>query len=211
MRYLLLSSIFIQFVLAIFLRSAVDRLLLRDRYSLDPVHPRSFDKSYDLEQGFGSFDLEGADVPTRAKRWNPSPSPSPSPSWKEHERKKERKCKKGDKGCHAEENKKSSKQIYEGHFEKIKENNVKPIRRVEDEETCVEGMRLCPSSTSGSFECVDLDDIFNCGGCAQSGDGVDCAAKHPGARSLSCVKNKCVVHGCQAGYRYSFGGTCVLP
>ncbi|BGP14589.1 hypothetical protein JCM10213_001937 [Rhodosporidiobolus nylandii] len=70
--------------------------------------------------------------------------------------------------------------------------------------TTVEEFEL--SGLKGGFECVDTQQALeSCGGCASTGEGVDCTAIR-GAQGVGCEVGECVVFSCQAGWRPSLDG-----
>ncbi|GAA5917455.1 hypothetical protein JCM8208_003972 [Rhodotorula glutinis] len=62
----------------------------------------------------------------------------------------------------------------------------------------------------GGFECIDTTQALDsCGGCASTGEGMDCT-KIRGAHSVGCESSRCVVLSCDAGWRPSpRGDKCV--
>ncbi|KZV87991.1 hypothetical protein EXIGLDRAFT_773127 [Exidia glandulosa HHB12029] len=65
--------------------------------------------------------------------------------------------------------------------------------------------------TKTGYECVDpLQELGNCGGCARTGNGTNCASVH-GAYGATCVNGACVVRQCKSGYTFDFEGHCVRP
>lgn len=62
----------------------------------------------------------------------------------------------------------------------------------------------------GGYECIDTTQALDsCGGCASTGEGMDCT-KIRGARSVGCEASRCVVLSCDAGWRPSpRGDKCV--
>ena len=63
---------------------------------------------------------------------------------------------------------------------------------------------------AGGYECIDTTQALDsCGGCASTGEGVDCT-KIRGARSVGCENSACRVFSCQAGFKPSpRGDKCV--
>ncbi|BGO97110.1 Proteophosphoglycan 5 [Rhodotorula toruloides ATCC 204091] len=59
---------------------------------------------------------------------------------------------------------------------------------------------------SGGYECVDTKQALDsCGGCASTGEGVDCT-KIRGAAGVGCQEGRCVVFSCQPGFKPSLSG-----
>lgn len=92
---------------------------------------------------------------------------------------------------------------------------------------CPAGETACPISTFGSlspslvqqfdsadavapaggYECIDTaTTLDSCGGCASTGEGVDCNLI-PNAAGVGCEAGSCVVFSCEAGFRPSLDGT----
>ncbi|KAI7942206.1 hypothetical protein MJO28_012233 [Puccinia striiformis f. sp. tritici] len=76
-------------------------------------------------------------------------------------------------------------------------------------EKCPAGLSACPISSgmtakpSAGFECLDLQqEVTSCGGCASTGQGVDCTTMK-GVSSAGCSEGKCKIFSCKYGYRYS--------
>ncbi|KAI5476149.1 hypothetical protein MNV49_000367 [Pseudohyphozyma bogoriensis] len=68
-------------------------------------------------------------------------------------------------------------------------------------EECPASQRACPLP-SGSFECIDVDELTSCGGCVSEGTGVDCLSLE-GYQGVSCIAGKCVATSCASGYSLS--------
>ncbi|GAA5826226.1 hypothetical protein JCM3770_006113 [Rhodotorula araucariae] len=59
---------------------------------------------------------------------------------------------------------------------------------------------------AGGYECLDTtQSLESCGGCASTGEGVDCT-KIRGAQGVGCETGKCVVFSCEQGWRPSPDG-----
>ncbi|GAA5836066.1 hypothetical protein JCM9279_002183 [Rhodotorula babjevae] len=59
---------------------------------------------------------------------------------------------------------------------------------------------------SGGYECIDTTEALDsCGGCASTGEGMDCT-KIRGAAGVGCSAGTCVVFSCKTGYRPSLSG-----
>ncbi|TNY17155.1 protein priA [Rhodotorula diobovata] len=59
---------------------------------------------------------------------------------------------------------------------------------------------------SGGYECVNTAEALDsCGGCASTGEGVDCT-KIRGAAGVGCEQGACIVFSCQAGWRPALSG-----
>ncbi|KAH9445958.1 hypothetical protein MJO28_012199 [Puccinia striiformis f. sp. tritici] len=76
-------------------------------------------------------------------------------------------------------------------------------------EKCPAGLSACPISSgmtikaSAGFECLDVQqEVTSCGGCASTGQGVDCTTMK-GVSSAGCSEGKCKIFSCKYGYRYS--------
>ncbi|KAH9455463.1 hypothetical protein Pst134EA_022926 [Puccinia striiformis f. sp. tritici] len=74
---------------------------------------------------------------------------------------------------------------------------------------CPAGLSACPISSgmtlkpSAGFECLDLQqEVTSCGGCASTGQGVDCTTLK-GVSSSGCTEGKCKIFSCKSGYQYS--------
>ncbi|GAA5826224.1 hypothetical protein JCM3770_006112 [Rhodotorula araucariae] len=63
---------------------------------------------------------------------------------------------------------------------------------------------------SGGYECINTKEALDsCGGCASTGEGVDCT-KIRGSAGVGCEQGVCVVFSCQAGWRPALsGGKCI--
>ncbi|WAQ87339.1 hypothetical protein PtA15_8A243 [Puccinia triticina] len=76
-------------------------------------------------------------------------------------------------------------------------------------EKCPAGLSACPISSgmplkpTAGFECLDVQqEVSSCGGCASTGQGIDCATIK-GVSSAGCSEGKCKIFSCKAGYQYS--------
>ncbi|BGP37596.1 hypothetical protein JCM10449v2_001513 [Rhodotorula kratochvilovae] len=59
---------------------------------------------------------------------------------------------------------------------------------------------------AGGYECLDTTQALDsCGGCASTGEGVDCT-KIRGSQGVGCEAGKCVVFSCEQGWRPSLRG-----
>ncbi|GAA5917459.1 hypothetical protein JCM8208_003974 [Rhodotorula glutinis] len=59
---------------------------------------------------------------------------------------------------------------------------------------------------SGGYECINTAEALDsCGGCASTGEGVDCT-KIRGAAGVGCEQGACVVFSCAAGWRPALSG-----
>lgn len=55
-------------------------------------------------------------------------------------------------------------------------------------------------------ECINIAEALDsCGGCASTGEGLDCT-KIRGAAGVGCSAGTCVVFSCKTGYRPSLSG-----
>ncbi|KAF8599195.1 hypothetical protein BDV93DRAFT_526273 [Ceratobasidium sp. AG-I] len=55
-------------------------------------------------------------------------------------------------------------------------------------------------SANEPYECVKPEeDLYNCGGCSSTGQGVSCGDL-PGVRGTSCTEGKCTIYSCRKGY-----------
>ncbi|WAR61358.1 hypothetical protein PtB15_12B43 [Puccinia triticina] len=77
------------------------------------------------------------------------------------------------------------------------------------DEKCPAGLSACPIlsgvplNPSSGFECLDVQqEASSCGGCASTGQGVDCTAIK-GVSSSGCSDGTCKIYSCKAGYHYS--------
>jgi len=71
----------------------------------------------------------------------------------------------------------------------------------EPELLCPYGLNACPISTiSSNYECVELNELENCGGCAIGGVGEDCSAI-PHVYGVACVEGRCSIATCAPGYQ----------
>ncbi|KAA1096835.1 hypothetical protein PGT21_029784 [Puccinia graminis f. sp. tritici] len=89
-----------------------------------------------------------------------------------------------------------------------------PRRSLADKESsvndnCPTGLSACPISSgmplspTAGFECLDvLQEVTSCGGCASTGQGVDCTTIK-GVSSSGCSEGKCKIFSCKTGYQYS--------
>ncbi|KAG7561961.1 hypothetical protein FFLO_02601 [Filobasidium floriforme] len=54
---------------------------------------------------------------------------------------------------------------------------------------------------SWSYECIDTQsELESCGGCASTGEGVDCTAL-PGVRAVTCNAGQCEAYNCATGFK----------
>ncbi|GAA6033402.1 hypothetical protein JCM8097_006733 [Rhodosporidiobolus ruineniae] len=58
----------------------------------------------------------------------------------------------------------------------------------------------------GGYECINVQEALDsCGGCASTGEGVNCSAIR-GSAGVGCHLGKCVVFSCQPGWKPSLKG-----
>ncbi|CAE6411735.1 hypothetical protein ACGC1H_003159 [Rhizoctonia solani] len=104
-----------------------------------------------------------------------------------------------------------------GHYGKPKRNQ--PILGPDGTlQRCPSAMTACPIdsppalngdrstatiSPNEPYECVTpSEDLYNCGGCSSTGQGVSCV-DIPGVRGTSCTEGKCMIYTCTRGYTLS--------
>ncbi|WWD20612.1 hypothetical protein CI109_105088 [Kwoniella shandongensis] len=81
-----------------------------------------------------------------------------------------------------------------------------------DKMYCPSPLHACtvPTTTGGewSYECIDFEtELESCGGCASTGEGVDCT-KIPNVLGVGCESGVCAVYTCEAGFAAN-GTECV--
>lgn len=60
-------------------------------------------------------------------------------------------------------------------------------------------------SANEPYECIKPEeDLYNCGGCSSTGQGVSCGDL-PGVRGTSCTEGKCMIYSCLKGHSLTIG------